>query len=267
MTSISIVGYDSKVFSLTHVNICSLRNKVHEVGSLLSTNSLCVLALSETHLDITFDSGEFNIDGYRLYRKDRNKFGGGVALYIKNNFVSKLRQDLMSHDLEIVWIQLQPVYGKSVLVGCVYRPPNANILYSQQICEMLEKVSEENKEIFLLGDMNINWFDTQCSVRKEIGSICSACNLTQIIMVPTRVKVNVAGVKTSSCIDHSYTNVPELCSNIISVPVGFSDHNLVGVTRKIKLLKTAQNFTFKRLFRNLNVDNFTVILKRFSGRT
>lgn len=59
--------------------------------------------------------------------------------------------------------------------------------------------------------------------------------------------------------------MPELCSNIVSVPVGFSDHNLVGVTRKIKPLKTAQNITFKRLFRNFNVDNFTVILKGSLG--
>lgn len=130
---------------------------------------------------------------------------------------------------------------------------------------MMGRVSEENKVIFLLGDMNINWLDTKCPVRKKVFSVCSACNLTQFITVPTRVQLNAAGVKTTTCIVHIYTNVPKSCNNIISIPAGFSKHHLVATNRKIKHLKAAQKITNKRFFKNLNIECFSFALKILIG--
>ena len=39
---------------------------------------------NETRLDGTIDNNEVNITGYDLIRKDRNRNGGGVAIYIRN---------------------------------------------------------------------------------------------------------------------------------------------------------------------------------------
>ncbi len=50
-----------------HLNICSLRNKVHEVADLLLSNTINIVALSETHLDETFDDNAVSISGYNLY--------------------------------------------------------------------------------------------------------------------------------------------------------------------------------------------------------
>ena len=49
-------------------------------------NSKCIdiLAVNETRLDHTIYSGEVTVSGYVLERKDRNRDGGGVALYIRN---------------------------------------------------------------------------------------------------------------------------------------------------------------------------------------
>lgn len=54
---------------LAHLNICSLRNKVHEIINICS-NGIHVLALSETHLDCSFDNSQLAVKGYRLFRKD-----------------------------------------------------------------------------------------------------------------------------------------------------------------------------------------------------
>ena len=67
------------------MNICSLRNKVHEVNNLLVTDDIHILTISETHLDNTFDDTVVAIHGYNIYRKDRNANGGGVAVYIQNS--------------------------------------------------------------------------------------------------------------------------------------------------------------------------------------
>ena len=47
----------------------------------MSTKSVDILAINETRLDCTISNGEINIPGYVIERKDRNRSGGGVALY------------------------------------------------------------------------------------------------------------------------------------------------------------------------------------------
>lgn len=41
-----------------------------------------VLTLSETWLDSSVDDGEVAIEGYTVIRRDRNRHGGGVPVYI-----------------------------------------------------------------------------------------------------------------------------------------------------------------------------------------
>ena len=58
-----------------------------------------IIAVNETKLDSQIGDNEIQIDGY-IIRKDRNKFGGGVCLYIKNQFEYIVRKDLMPKQLE-----------------------------------------------------------------------------------------------------------------------------------------------------------------------
>ena len=41
-----------------------------------------ILTLNETRLDSTFLDCEVQIPGYDIVRSDRNRYGGGVAIYI-----------------------------------------------------------------------------------------------------------------------------------------------------------------------------------------
>ena len=63
----------------------ALRNKVHEINNMLGTGDVHILAISETHLDNTFDDTVVAIHGYDIYRKYRNAKGGGVSVYIQNH--------------------------------------------------------------------------------------------------------------------------------------------------------------------------------------
>lgn len=68
--------------------------------------------------------------------------------------------------------------------------------------------------------------------------------------MPTRIFTNKVGITTATCIDHIYTNVPELCTDVVSIPVGFSDHNLIAVNKKAKVPKAKANFgTYKRFYK------------------
>ena len=48
-----------------------------------------VFLVSESKLDHTFPSKQFRINGYKIFRLDRNRFGGGITLYINTDIPYK----------------------------------------------------------------------------------------------------------------------------------------------------------------------------------
>ena len=62
-------------------NCDSLGNKFHLLETLVLDHSPTIVALTETHIDLTIDNSEF-IPGYTIVRKDRDRRGGGVLLAV-----------------------------------------------------------------------------------------------------------------------------------------------------------------------------------------
>lgn len=69
-----------KGLKVAHINRCSLRNKLIDITNIFSQGNIHILAISETHLDSTFDNSAVSIHGYSIYRKDRYQYGGGVTI-------------------------------------------------------------------------------------------------------------------------------------------------------------------------------------------
>ena len=49
-----------------------------------------ILLISETKIDSSFPTAQFHIDGYTIYRRDRNENGGSLLLYIRDDVPSTL---------------------------------------------------------------------------------------------------------------------------------------------------------------------------------
>ncbi len=128
--------------------------------------------------------------------------------------------------------------------------------YLDILCENMDRVTDENKDIFLLCDFNIDWLLKNCSLAKKLRSMADVCNLTQLITQPTRISTKVNNVSTSSCIDLIFTNNQELCSKAVSVAVGCSDHNLIAITKKTKIPKSGTRFVLSRSYKRFNKDLF-----------
>lgn len=170
-----------KGLKIAHLNICSLRNKIQDISEILIEQNLHILAISETHLDSTINSPLSNIAGYNNYRQDRNANGDGVAIYVQSQIPVRVREDLRSIGVEVIWLQVQLPYLKPAFIGCCYRPPNATIMYLDQICEMLDRACDINNEIYFLGDLNIDWNSRCCALRNKLLSFADTCNLLQVI--------------------------------------------------------------------------------------
>ena len=69
---------------LSFANIRGLRSNFVDCESFLESNSPDILALCETNLDDSIDSGNFSVRGYLpLIRKDSSTHMHGLAVYVK----------------------------------------------------------------------------------------------------------------------------------------------------------------------------------------
>ena len=95
---------------------------------------------------------------------------------------------------------------------------NANCKYlGNNICDI-------NREVYFLGDLNVDWLSSNCPLRKKLQTVTSACNLGQVVSQPTMVVTNSTGIKSSTCIDHIFTNAADICFKAVSKSIGCSDH-------------------------------------------
>lgn len=73
----------------------SAASEIRYMNYLITENNIHILAILETHLDATVLDTEVSIDGYNIFRRDRDKHGSGIALHIRNNFLATLCSEFM----------------------------------------------------------------------------------------------------------------------------------------------------------------------------
>ncbi|MEW8547257.1 MAG: reverse transcriptase family protein [Candidatus Thiodiazotropha sp.] len=224
------LGFRDKGFRIGHLNIQGVTNKIDQLRLLLQCkeNLIHIIGISETKLSYVHPDAAFEISGYQKpFRRDRpENAGGGLLMYIKDGVSCSHRPDLEHVSLECIWAEIKPTNSRSFLVGHIYRPPNSSVQWNELFEECIEKVLQEEKEIYLLGDINRDLLNNQ--VHGAWTDYMEPFGLTQMVSEATRV---TSGSRT--LIDHIYTNCPENV-NSVSVPkIGLSDHFPIFLTRKM----------------------------------
>lgn len=107
---------------------------------MLMITPLEILAINESKLDDSVTEGEIHIPGYILVRKDRTRYGGGVALYVRENLSYTIRNDLVPVQLEMICVEINLPYNRSFLVGTWYRPPSATIDLFAEFSSFVERL-------------------------------------------------------------------------------------------------------------------------------
>ena len=73
------------------LNINSLRSRIKRLRLYLTDDpSYHFFGIAESWLGPGVDDGLIQVDGYSVIRQDRNINGGGVALYVRNDTITKL---------------------------------------------------------------------------------------------------------------------------------------------------------------------------------
>ena len=131
------------------------------------TNLLSSLNLNFSMIEITYSetwlkdaSHSCDISGYNyIHEPRRSRTGGGVGLYLKQDFQFKCRPQICFSDscAESLFVEIIRQKERNIIVGVIYRPPEKNV---REFCEELDRlvmtISVNNKLCVLLGDWNLD---------------------------------------------------------------------------------------------------------------
>ena len=144
----------SKGLKIASLNVNSLLKHIDEIRVLLEKYTFDILAINESKIDNSIPGNEIHVIGYDLIRNDRNRYGGGVVLYVRDNIPFSVRNNLIPNQLEMVCIEVSRPYNKSFLISTWYRPPNSNLDIFDEWALFLSKCDNENCELIIIGDFN-----------------------------------------------------------------------------------------------------------------
>ena len=89
-----------------HINARSLLPKLTDAHLLVQRTNSAVLAITETWLDESMTDSESELNAYVVHRKDRNRKGGGVCLYIRTDIAFNPKPELSADDLESLYVNI-----------------------------------------------------------------------------------------------------------------------------------------------------------------
>ena len=204
-----------KKVCLSHININSIRSKLDSLFEF-TYGLVDFLAVSETKLDSSFPTGQFNLPGFRTpYRKDLSAKSGGLLVYVNSNIPSKvLKIPDCPSDIQVIPVEIN-LKKQKWLVIAIYTPPSqCKNYFITELTKMLDKCRGSYENTAILGDFNMQPTN---QILKTFLDDNSFVNLT---------KSNTCfKSKPVSCIDLILTDKPKRFQNSGVMKTGVSDHH------------------------------------------
>jgi hypothetical protein len=208
-----------------------------------------IILCQETKLDETISNSELFPDSYSVFRKDRDRKGGGVCIAVNKKLQAVECRDLDS-DLEAIWISLQTSDRCQLYICSLYRPPDRDQEYIEALRKPLELLLKRHHNkpphIIIAGDTNyrsIDWSTVSAPAVNLGGNFIDVLNdfyLQQLVDCPTRFCST-----TSSLLDLVICSHPASVSNLV-VGREISDHCMISFN--VSFLAAAAESAPRRIF-------------------
>lgn len=237
-----------------HLNVRSLIPKLDELKFIAQKSNAAVIGITETFLDDTINDSEIEIPNYVVERKDRNRDGGGVCVYIRSDIAYNARADLQTTELESIWVDVLLPKSKPILFGVCYRPPEQYNFFNVFEDSLINTERFSDFETIILGDFNANAIckNPKDSIFKAMKHFCYMFDFTQLIRDPTRVTAS-----SETAIDLIFVSDPQKVCQSGVITIGVSDHFMTFCTRKILKGQINRHKTVKlRSMKNYTTDGF-----------
>ena len=252
-------------YSLLHSNIRSAAKNLDKLDNYLNVlnTKFSVIGLSETWFSDSTAS-LYDIQGYEKidnYRKEKR--GGGVSLLINDCLDYSRRKDLdvVTDDVESIFIEIEKKEvssDKHLIIGVIYRPPNTNLdNFLGYLEPLLEKIKNENKHCYLLGDFNLNLLNIDKHTKTgEFVDLMFSYHLVPLIDKPTRVRETSA-----TLIDNIFTNNITVESSQGLFYTDLTDHFPVFYCCPSLSIESSPKYITKRVYSENNINKFVNLIQ------
>ena len=124
------------------LNINSISGKFEQLKTVINGN-IDILLVVETKLDATFPESQFVIEGYSApYRLDRNRNGGGILIYVREDIpCKKLSKHNFPDDIEGLFIEINLRKTKWLIFGSYHPPSQSDQYYFDNVGQALDTYS------------------------------------------------------------------------------------------------------------------------------
>ena len=134
-------------------------NNVNELEIQIASHNSDVTFVTETWLADQVLDEAVNCSGQNIIRKDRpnGKGGEGIAVYVNDKILIKLRHDLNDSAYECLWVTIRPSWLprsiSKIALYCVYLPPS---LKSDEIDKFYDYMNccYDHTAFIIAGDFN-----------------------------------------------------------------------------------------------------------------
>ena len=139
---------------MVHLDINSVRNKFGYLKPIISP-IFDIFLVSETKLDDSFSNNQFSLNGYKMFRRDRNGSGGGLCIYVKETIAAKQLNLHLDIDNEAIFLEINIRSRKWLIVGLFKPPIQNNSLFLESLSKNISQYLDSYENITLLGDFNM----------------------------------------------------------------------------------------------------------------
>ena len=189
---------------------------------------------------------QFSIDGYNIFRSDRNAKGGGILMYVRDDIPCNLIP-MRNSTIESFFIELKLRKRKWLLCGSYNRHRRFISNHLIDIGRSLDLLSINYDNILLLGGFNS---EVENNFLKEF---CESYGMKSLIRIPT-CYTNPANPK---CIDLMLTNSNRTFQNSCTIETGLSDfHKMIVTVLKIYFQKREAKVINYRDYQNFSNEEF-----------
>ena len=148
--------------SIGYLNINSLSEKIIYLREICLKNSIDILCVDETKIDSSYPNAQFHVDGYQFapFRKDRNNYGGGKMVYIRDGIIAKHLENLEGKHSETICLELI-ISKKKGWITFAYRPPSSDnkSIFFNELTTSLSQITNLYDYSVVMGDLNIDTSD------------------------------------------------------------------------------------------------------------
>ena len=201
----------NKSFSILHYNIHSIEHHIEEFRVILQMIDFKfdIICISESKILKDFaPKTDIGIDGYQFPLSTPTESSkGGVLIYVKKGIYAKPRPDLnvyKAKELESLFIEIINPKESNDVVGVIYRHPCMNPVnfIDDHLKLIVDKISCENKKVFLAGDFNFDLLNVNAHTDTfDFFDTMMSNFLLPVITIPTKINRG-----NNTLIDNIFTN-------------------------------------------------------------